>query len=184
MKAGDKNNRFVPPLMFAFREAFRQRDADDVIEDRNQAGERVLAARRVSPRSMTSEAALKTDLAEDLTSLFNTVNLEATEDLQGLDHVRQSILNFGLGDLTTITADSAKVFGLGEQLKNAVQHFENRLVDGSVQVIKEQSPELMSATGNIRMHLKADMHAAPADVSVEFMTDIEAGSGRSHVSKT
>jgi len=183
MKPGDKNQRFLPPLMFAFRESFRQRDSSQAVEDRNEAGERVLAPRRASPRSMTSETALKTDLAEDLTSLFNTVNLEAAENLQDLEQVRHSILNFGLGDLTTITADSAKAMGLGDRLRDAVQKFEPRLVDDSIQVIQEESAEAMSAAGNIRLHLKADMHAAPADLAVEFMTDIEAGSGKSRVSK-
>jgi type VI secretion system protein ImpF len=184
MKPGDKNNRFVPPLMFAFRESFRQRDAGEALEDRNEAGDRVLSARRTSPRSMTSEAALKTDLAEDLTSLFNTVNLEAIEDLQGLDQVRQSILNFGLGDMTTLTADSVRIEGLGDRLRSAVETYESRLVDGSIEVVPDAKGEELSATGLIRLHVKADMHAAPADVAVEFTTDIEAGSGRSIVSKT
>lgn len=183
MKTGTPKGRFTPPLMLAFRESFRQRDAKESVELRNAAGERVLAQRRTSPRSMISEAVLKADLVEDLSSLFNTVNLEAAADLEDFEFVRDSILNFGLGDLTTITAESAKVIGLGGHLKASLEKFEDRLVEGSVQVYQDSKEDATSAEGKIRLHIKADMHAAPADIAVEFMTDIEAGSGRSQVSK-
>ena len=183
MKSGSRQGRFTPPLMFAFRESFRQRDSSAAIETRNADGDRVLAPRRISPRAMVSEAALKSDLVEDLSSLFNTVNLEAAVDLEDLDFVRDSILNFGLTDLTTITSESAKAMGLSGSLKAALEKFEDRLVEGSLQVHQDNGVDAASAEGKIRIHIKADMHAAPADFAVEFMTDIEAGSGRSQVSK-
>jgi len=183
MKSGSRPGRVTPPLMFAFRESFRQRDAAAVIESRDADGERVLAPRRVTPRSMISETALKSDLVEDLSSLFNTVNLESSIDLDGLDHVRDSILNFGLPDLTTITSGSAKAMGLCGSLKAALEKFEDRLVDGTLQVLQDVGVDAASQDDKIRIQIKADMHAAPADFAVEFMTDIEAGSGRSQVSK-
>lgn len=183
MKSGSRQGRFTPPLMFAFRESYRQRDSGATIESRNADGERVLASRRTTPRSMVSETALKSDLVEDLSSLFNTVNLESAIDLDGLDYVRDSILNFGLADLTTITTESAKAMGLSGNLKAAMEKFEDRLVAGTLQVHQDTGVDASTTEGKIRIHVKADMHAAPADFAVEFLTDIEAGSGRSQVSK-
>lgn len=54
--ASNKNDRLAPPLMYAFRAAHEKRDAKQRLDLRDEAGERVIAARRVTTRSPISES--------------------------------------------------------------------------------------------------------------------------------
>ncbi len=72
-----KNDRLTPPLMYAFRAAHRDRDADVKVDIRDQ-GERVIASRRrLTARAPISETELRKLVNSDLVDLFNTTNLEA-----------------------------------------------------------------------------------------------------------
>ena len=46
----EKNDRLAPPLMYAFRTAHEKRDAKAKLDLRDEAGERVIAARRLTIR--------------------------------------------------------------------------------------------------------------------------------------
>jgi type VI secretion system protein ImpF len=176
-----KQDRFVPPLMYAFREAFRERDAGSDLSAKNEAGETVIAGRRSSPRSAVSDAVLRQDLAEDLTTLLNTVNLAAAEDLEDFEFVRDSILNFGIADLTRVTSDSFVAEGLAENINALLRRYEPRLVPGSITVKSVPRPD--DAAGLIRFHVSADMISIPVDVAVEFVADMEVGSGKVKVTR-
>jgi type VI secretion system protein ImpF len=167
--------------MYAFREAFRTRDAEKDLSAKNEAGEAVIAGRRSSPRSSVSDAMLRQELAHDLTTLLNTVHLEAADNLANLDHVRRSILNYGVPDLTRITADDIVADGLASQIVDLLRKFEPRLVPDTIRVKPEARPD--DAAGLIRYHVTADMISTPVDIAVEFIADVEAGSGKMKVSR-
>ena len=67
-------DHFQVPLMLAFREAFEEGDAAKRIEER-VGGERVVSGRGSLRRRGADEALLKRDLAVDLLSLVNTIDL-------------------------------------------------------------------------------------------------------------
>jgi type VI secretion system protein ImpF len=182
MPQKQKHDRFVPPIMYAFREAFRTRDAEKDLSAKNEAGEAVIAGRRSSPRSAVSDTALRQELADDLTTLLNTVNLAAAQDIESLEHVRRSILNFGVPDLTRITVDDQVAVGLSKSMIELLQRYEPRLVADTIHIKQEARPD--DASGLIRFHVTADMISTPVDIAVEFIADIEAGSGKMKVSRT
>jgi type VI secretion system protein ImpF len=162
--------------MHAFREAFRMRDAAKPIDNRNNAGERVIAGRRASPRSSVGEAALRSELGEDLASLLNTVELAAIEDLLGFEQVGSSILNFGVPDLTAIVASPEAARRVANLLKQRLELYECRLVPGTVVISSEPLDD--TASGQLRFHINAEMYSTPTDVPVEFVVDVEAESGK------
>ena len=166
--------------MYAFRAAFRERDASESIDEVNSAGERVIAGRRTSPRSAVSNVTLRQELADDLGSLLNTVNFAAAEDIAAFDHVQRSILNYGVADLTAISSDSQMINELSGALATVLQSYEQRLIPGSIHAKLEHSAD--DASGHIRFHVTADMHSTPADIPVEFVADIEAD-GKMKVSR-
>lgn len=174
-----KSDRFVPPIMHAFREAFRLRDAAKPIDTRNDAGERVIAGRRTSPRSAVGEAVLRSELGEDLASLLNTVELAAIEDLNGCDAVAASILNFGVPDLTAIVASPEAAQRVAYLLKQRLELYDCRLVPGSVVITSEPLDD--SASGQLKLHISAEMVSTPADIPVEFVADVEVESGKIRV---
>lgn len=176
MKGVKGHDRFVPPVMSAFRDAFQKRDATKSLDLRNPDGEAMMSGRRATPRNSVNESVLKQELAEDLSALLNTVNLAAAENLDGLDEVQSSILNYGIDDLTGMSADSNDVKGLGPRLKQILQHHEDRLVQGSVRLAAEAVTS--ESTARIAIHVNAEMYASPTDLPVEFIADFESYSGK------
>ncbi len=162
--------------MLAFRASFKERDSGKVIDEYSEAGERIIAGRRTSPRSAIRESVLKEELADDLSALLNTVNLESIEDLEGLEEVRRSILNYGIDDLTAISADSQEAKGIAPRLQQILRDHEDRLVDGSVRLAAESVTN--EASARIAIHINAEMYASPTDVPVEFVADVESYSGK------
>ena len=134
MRAPDKKERLQIPLMYAFRDAYEQRDATKR-QDVRVDGERVVADRMLLRQRGTDEALLKRDLAVDLGALVDTINLASTADLEGLDYVKRSIVNYGLDDLTHIVIESSEVDGIATQLKSAILHHEPRLSPESLVVL-------------------------------------------------
>ena len=125
--AMQKNDRLAPPLMYAFRAAHEKRDAKQRLDLRDEAGERVIAARRVTTRSPISESGLRREVMTDLLGLLNTTNLDAATDLSTLPAVRSSILNFGFPDLSWRTIDENGLSDVAREIEVALTDFEPRL---------------------------------------------------------
>ena len=162
--------------MRAFREAFEKRDATKAVEQRTADGEAVIASRRATPRNGVTEASLREELAEDLGALFNTVHLAASESLDGLPEVQRSILNYGVEDLSSVSAYSERAEGIGLRLQQVLRDHEDRLVEGSIRLKTKTLTNDHHA--RIAIQIQAEMYASPADVPIEFVADLESGSGR------
>jgi len=172
-------DRFAPPLMYAFRAAFNERDARKVSDRRDESGERLIAGRRVSPRNMVDDATLRQELSADLAALLNTVALNAIQDLSQHGFVARSVLNYGLADLTAISIDEAAVESIGAELRQVFSHHEPRLIPESIEIERDRSID--STELKLRFLVHAEMHASPQDVPVEFVADLELDSGKMRV---
>ena len=165
--------------MQAFRSAFRDKDSRKELDVRSESDERVIAGRRTTPRNTLNEIVLKQELANDMAALLNTINLEAIEDLSDLDDVRSSILNYGIDDLNSMSAESQMIDKLAPRLEKVLQTFEGRLVDGTLSVTQQADTDDVNT--RVSFHVSAQMHATPADIPVEFVADIEAYSGKTQI---
>ena len=165
---------FQLPLMLAFREAFREGDAAKRIEER-VAGERVVSARGSLRRRGADEALLRRDLATDLLSLVNTINLGSALDISDLDYVKRSIVNYGLPDLTALTSLEEGVAEIGEHFKIALLAHEPRLRPESIHV--EQNTDVEDETHRVRFSVSAEMACTPFDLPTEFVAEVDTGSG-------
>src|ERR1700704_6742741 len=99
----NRHSRLSTPLMHVFRAAHETKDAKRIIDQRNEAGDRVIAGRRLRARQVISESMLRREVSRDLEALLNTVAMESTVDMSEAAYVRKSILNFGLPDVSTRT---------------------------------------------------------------------------------
>src|SRR5690242_7641326 len=102
-------SRLSPPLMYVFRSSHAAKDAKKHVDVRDADGERVLAGRRLKPRQVITEGLLRQEVARDLDALLNTIALESTIDMTDAPHVRKSIINFGLPDVSTVSIDEDRV---------------------------------------------------------------------------
>jgi type VI secretion system protein ImpF len=171
-----KNDRLAPPLMYAFRAAHEKRDAKAKLDLRDEGGERVIAARRVTTRGPISESGLRREVMTDLLSLLNTVNLDAAEDLSSAPAVRSSILNYGFPDLSWRSIEENSLHDVAREIEIALADFEPRLARNSIQAKRDLS--IGEEELKLRFLVKADLRARPVNVPVEFIAEVELDSGK------
>lgn len=164
-------DRLAPPLMYAFRSAHAARDATTKIDQRDEAGERVIAGRRTAGRSPITESMLRREVAHDLEALMNTVALESADDLSDFEGVRKSILNFGLPDIVHRTIDEASVDDVNTEIETVLKHFEPRLAPDTVHAVRDKAVD--KAELKVRFVVQADLRCEPVNVPVEFVADVD-----------
>lgn len=176
-QVGQRNPRsqLQIPLMYAFRDAHEARDAK-VSSTTYEDGERVLSERAAMRRRGANEAQLKRNLYIDLVHLSNTINLNAALDLDGLDYVRNSVLNYGVVDLSNLTSEDADVDQLSKQLADALLACEPRFVPGSMQV--KMRDKFDDVNQKLLFDIECEMACKPVDIPLEFAAEIDVGSGK------
>ena len=170
MATSIRETRLSPPLMQVFRAAHEAKDAKRIIDQRNAAGERVIAGRRLRARQVITESMLRREVSRDLDALLNTVALEATVDMDNAPNVRKSILNYGLTDIAIRTIDETGVGEIPDEIRTAIVNYEPRLAPGSLRI--ERDKTIDSVELKIRFLVRAELVCHPVHVPVEFVADI------------
>jgi type VI secretion system protein ImpF len=169
-----RQSRLSPPVMHVFRTAHEAKDAKRIIDQRNEAGERVIAGRRLRPRQIITESMLRREVSRDLDALMNTVALDATIDMENAPHVRKSILNFGLPDIAVRTIDENGIEEIPDEIRTAIMNYEPRIAADTLRI--ERDKELDPVELKIRFVIRGELVCHPIHVPVEFVADIvEAG---------
>jgi type VI secretion system protein ImpF len=179
MAALKRSTRLSPPLMWAFRSAHEKRDARVKLEERDEEGARIIPGRKSAASASLTEPMLRREVRRDLEILMNTVALESfLADVAKLDHVRQSVLNFGLPDTAHRSIDElARNDGSVEQeIETALTRFEPRLIAGTIRVGRDMSVDTSGL--KVRFLINADLACRPVDIPVEFTAEIELDSGK------
>jgi len=162
--------------MSAFRAAHDRRDANQALDLRDEAGERVIATRRIMTRAPITEAGLRREVASDMLHLFNTTNLGAAEDLETFPEVRRSILNFGFPDLAWRSIDENRLVEIGREIEIALTQFEPRLAQGSIKARRDATTSASEL--KLRFLVSAELRAQPVSVPIEFVAEVEVDSGK------
>jgi type VI secretion system protein ImpF len=170
MDSANGKSRLSPPIMFVFRAAHDAKDAKTKVDDRNEAGDRVVSSRRLRPRQVINETILRREVARDLTALLNTVAMESTIDMSGAPYVRKSILNFGIPDVTHRSIDEVGVNEIPEEIRTAIVNFEPRLAAATLHIERDDTVDATEL--KIRFVVRADLTCYPVHVPVEFIADV------------
>jgi type VI secretion system protein ImpF len=170
MAGVSSKTRLSPPLMYVFRAAHEAKDAAKKVDLRNEAGDRIVAGRRLRARQAITESLLRREVSRDLEALLNTIALESTVDMTGVPHVRKSILNFGIPDVTRRTIDEVGVNDIPEEIRAAIVAYEPRLAAASLHIERDKSVD--SAELKVRFIVRADLTCDPVHVPVEFIADV------------
>lgn len=177
-KAG---NAHQVSILNVFRSAVEQRDAKAGNKQIDtETGEREISSRSLERRQGASQSVLKRHLADDIQSLLNTVRLDAALDLDGLDHVQRSILNYGLQDLSRLTTEHYRKSDLIRSIRESLLNHEPRLIDESIEIVAQEFDQ----NDNLRVafNISAEMSAKPVDVPLEFVAEIDVGAGKMKMS--
>ena len=165
-----RQSRLSPPLMHVFRTAHEAKDAKRIIDQRNEAGERVIAGRRLRARQVITESMLRREVSRDLDALLNTVALDATVDMENAPHVRKSILNFGLSDIALHTIDENSVEEIPDDIRTAIINYEPRIAADTLRIERDKQVDPVEL--KIRFVIRGELVCHPVHVPVEFVADI------------
>ncbi len=119
---------------------------------------------------------LKELVTRDLEWLFNTTNMQASEDLGEWPELPSSVINFGIPDLTGRSAKGLDVIGLERALRKAILAFEPRLIPASVRCVLSSDPN--RSAGNIMsLSLEGLIWADPMPIELFLKTDLDLEDG-------
>jgi len=115
---------------------------------------------------------LRECVLRDLSWLFNTVNLNAIQDLSSYPEIMRSVINYGMPDLAGHTASSVEVHSLERLLKQAIIDYEPRLIRNSVRVKLKLSESRMNHNA-MTFDVEADLWADPVPLHMYMKTEID-----------
>jgi type VI secretion system protein ImpF len=170
MAAVSSETRLSPPLMHVFRAAHEAKDAKKKVDIRNEAGDRIIAGRRLRARQVITESVLRREVSRDLEALLNTVAMESTIDMTETPYARKSIINFGIPDISNRTIDENAVNSIPAEIKAAIINYEPRLAAASLDVERDTNVDAVEL--KVRFIVRADLTCDPVHVPVEFIADI------------
>jgi type VI secretion system protein ImpF len=170
MANSGRQPRLSPPLMHVFRTAHEAKDAKRTIDQRNEAGDRIIAGRRLRARQVITETMLRREVSRDLDALLNTIAIDATIDMEHAPHVRKSILNFGLPDIALHTIDETAVDEIPDEIRTAIVNYEPRIAADTLRIARDKEVDPVEL--KIRFLIRGELVCHPVHVPVEFVADI------------
>jgi type VI secretion system protein ImpF len=81
-----------------------------------------------------------------------------------------------MDDLTHLTVDSSDILSLAAALRAALIAHEPRLVPDTLRIERRETDE--DNTQRIGFHAHAEMKCRPVDIPLEFVAEIDVGSGK------
>lgn len=127
-------------------------------------------------RRVLSMRLLRQAVLRDLAWLLNTGHLETTEDLDAYPQVRDSVLNYGMPDITGSTASGTDTSALERSVKDVIIKFEPRISQDSlhVSIARDQS-----AAGRNAMvfTIEGQLWAEPTPIMLYLKTEVDLETG-------
>ena len=134
-------------------------------EQQESREQRVLSLRR-----------LRESVLRDLDWLFNTVNLAVTEKLDDVPFAARSVINFGMPDLTGMTASSVVLPTIEKQLREAIINFEPRILRDTIKVKVVIDTDRMSHNAMV-FEIQGELWAQPVPVQLFLKTELDLETG-------
>lgn len=169
-------DRYPLPLLMRFQENFE----DGATRRRSSASsipqEQVSATVRVQSKRGFDDRELNQSISDNLTHIVSTTDLQAVINLEGLDFVKRSVLNFGIADIHSIFHQGQKSATVLRHIVAAVTAFEPRILPQSVELVRDPSKD---DTGQrLSFHMKAEISTKPMTTSLEMVAELDLSSGK------
>lgn len=128
-------------------------------------------------RRVISVGRLRECIRRDLGALLNTINLRAVEHaLDSYPAIAASTLNYGIPELSGMTASSADPATLESAIKQAILDFEPRILPNTLKVQARLERGQMNR-GALSFFIDGEMWAQPVPIALylETILDLETG---------
>jgi type VI secretion system protein ImpF len=177
---GAQRDRKQVSLMHVFRSAVERGDSRDG-SNSYQGGDREVTQRSKERREGTDEETLRRHLSNDMASLMNTIALDAIVDLDDAPYVRNSIVNFGFSDLSTMTQSKFAATDVARFIRETLIRHEPRLIASTIEI--NVNAEAQSVSQRLTFDISAEMVATPVDVPLSFMAEVDMGAGKMQMTR-
>ena len=126
-------------------------------------------------RRVLSLRTLREGVLRDLAWLLNTTNLFSVIDTGKLPHLANSVLNYGMPNMSGSSVAGINVSALERGIRQAIWDFEPRLIRASVSV--KALPDLAGDYHRIMFAIEADMWAQPYPERLYLKTELDLERG-------
>ncbi len=133
-------------------------------------------------RRVLSVQRLRAGVLRDLAWLLNTAYLETIENLDDYPYVRDSVLNYGIPDLSGLAVSGMDTARLEKAVRAAIVKFEPRIDSGSLKVTAEVDRDRMSRN-SMAFKIEGELWSQPAPVSLLLKTELDLETGDATVSE-
>ncbi len=127
-------------------------------------------------RRVLSMQRLRAAVLRDLASLLNTGQLETIEDLESYPEVRNSVLNFGMPDITGLSIAGTDTAELEKAVRDAIVRFEPRIAAKSVRVTVVMDEAGMSRNSMV-FNISGQLWAEPTPITLYLKTEVDLETG-------
>lgn len=142
--------------------ALLDRLTDDEPEKKQESRDkRVLSMRR-----------LRESVLRDLAWLLNAGRLDGVQDLSAYPFAAHSVLNYGIPDLTGLTASGVDASGIERAVREAIRDFEPRILPQTLRVRARVDPERMSHNA-LTFDIEGELWAQPVPQRVFLKTELD-----------
>jgi type VI secretion system protein ImpF len=121
-----------------------------------------------------NEAALRATVLRELSWILNTTNLAATQSLEATPEVANSVLNYGVADMSGKLLNRRAIQNRAREIRDAISAFEPRIDPKCLDVEPKATPERPNA---VTFLIRGDVTSAVNAMPVEFKTDVEIDTG-------
>jgi len=139
-------------------------------------------AERVEARSrrVISLSRLRHLVRRDLSWLLNAGNMEALEDLEPYPAVQDSVINYGIPDVSGLTVTGLEKEEIERVIKQALLKFEPRILSRTLRVRADISPDRMNQNAII-FEIEGQLWAQPMPAELFLKTEIDLETGQVEV---
>jgi type VI secretion system protein ImpF len=136
--------------------------------------------RESSSQQVLSQKQFKEAVIRDLGWLLNTVSLDSVFDLSAYPEVQQSVLNFGLPDISGHTASSIDTTDLEKKLRSVIYEYEPRFIKNSLKIKVSADAEEMSHNSLV-FEIEGVVFGQPMPFQVILRSELDLECGQFNV---
>ncbi|WP_102107688.1 type VI secretion system baseplate subunit TssE [Oceaniglobus roseus] len=118
---------------------------------------------------------LRDIVRRDLSWLLNANNLETELDPEAYPHTTESVLNYGVRDVSGLHSTEERAHLIRRSMQQAIRRFEPRLNEGTLDIV--QRKDAAKKVGIVSFDIVADMWAEPIPLELYLRSEIDVTTG-------
>jgi type VI secretion system protein ImpF len=127
-------------------------------------------------RRVLSLQRLKAAVLRDLAWLMNTGHYETLESLEAYPFVRNSVINYGMPDLSGVSVAAMEEAQLEKMVRDAISKYEPRINSRTLKVSVAVERDRMNRNA-VTFEIEGELWAQPAPLALFLKTELDVETG-------